>query len=61
MIHLDQSADPAVHELCIRIARKCIDVVRPLLRQEEVRECLRGMYQAAKEEIEKKPVRESEV
>jgi hypothetical protein len=50
-----QSADPAVHNLCIRIARRCTDIIRPLLRQEEVREALTEFYRAARDEIEKRP------
>ena len=48
-----QSSDPAVHAICIRIARRCVGVIEPLLRQEEVREALIEFYRAARTEIEK--------
>lgn len=57
----NQAADPAVHSLCVRLARRFTDIVRPLLRQEEIGECLNEAYLAAREEIEKKPGREPEV
>jgi hypothetical protein len=49
-----QSADPAVHAVCIAIALRCVAVIEPLLRQEEVREALTEFYRAARTEIEKK-------
>ncbi|QEH36600.1 hypothetical protein OJF2_51840 [Aquisphaera giovannonii] len=61
MINRFEPCDPAVHALATRLARKCTDIIRPLLRQEEVGECLREMYFAIRCEIEKKPGRESEV
>jgi hypothetical protein len=61
MITHSESCNPAVHALCIRIARKCTDIIRPLLRQEEVGECLREFYLAAREVIDKPPSREPEV
>jgi hypothetical protein len=61
LIYQNQPCDPAVHSLCMRLARKFTDIVRPLLRQEEVGECLREAYMAAREEIEKKPGREPEL
>lgn len=57
MLQSHQSIDPAVHDLCVRLARRFTDIIRPLLRQEEVGECLREAYTAAREEIEKpKPI-----
>ena len=56
-----QSVDPAVHNLCIAIARRCVAFIEPLLRQEEVNETLTEFYRAARVEIEKKPGREPEV
>lgn len=61
MIHQNEPCDPAVHSLATRLARKCTDIIRPLLRQEEVGECLREMYLAIRTEIEKKPGREPEI
>jgi hypothetical protein len=60
MIQQNQACDPAVHALCMRLARRFTDIIKPLLRQEEVGECLREAYMAAREEIEK-PKREPEV
>jgi hypothetical protein len=45
-------ADPAVHELCVRIARRCVGIVEPLLRQEEVQEAVREFYKACRAEAE---------
>lgn len=56
-----QSADPAVHKLCIAIARRCVEVIEPLLRQEEKREALTEFYRAARMEIEKPQGRQLEV
>jgi len=47
-----QSTDPRTHELCCRIARRCVGVIEPLLRQEEVREALTEFYRAARMELE---------
>lgn len=47
-----QSADPRTHELCVRIAHRCVGVIEPLLRQEEVREALTEFYRAARLEVE---------
>ncbi len=56
-----QSADPAVHRICIEIAKRCVNVIRPLLRQEEVHCALTEFYRAAREAIEKPPGRQPEV
>jgi hypothetical protein len=61
MIRQNDSCNPAVHNLCIAIARKCTDIISPLLGQEEVNECLREMYLAAREILDKPPGREPEV
>lgn len=54
-----QAADPAVHNLCVRIAIRCTEIIKPLLRQEEVREALTEFYRAARLEIEKRePIEE---
>lgn len=57
-IKRSRSADPAVHRVCMELAKRFTDIVRPLLRQEEVGECLRESYTAAREVIEKRPTRE---
>ena len=46
-----RSTDPALHQLCIRIARRCVGVIEPLLRQEEVKEALTAFYEAARTEL----------
>jgi hypothetical protein len=53
MLQSHRSTDAAVHALCIKLARKCTSIIEPLLRQEEIGECLREMYTAIREEIEK--------
>lgn len=59
MIQQNAPCDPAVHALCINLARRCTAIIEPLLRQEEVGECLREMYAAIREELEKpKPTEE---
>ncbi len=58
IIH-DRATDPAVHRVCIDLARRFTDIVRPLLRPEEVGECLRESYAAAREVIEK-PLKQEE-
>lgn len=50
-----QAADPAVHSLAVKIAWACLDVIRPLLRQEEYGEALNEFYRAVRIEIEKRP------
>lgn len=47
-----QSADPRTHDLCVRIARRCVGVIEPLLRREEVREAMTEFYRAARLEVE---------
>lgn len=49
-----QSTDLRTHELCIRIARRCLAVIEPLLRQEEVHEALTEFYRAARLELDKR-------
>ena len=50
-----QSVDPAIHAICIRITRRCVAVIEPLLRQEEKHEALTEFYRAAREVIDKPP------
>jgi len=61
MIQPNAPCDPAVHRVCTEIARKCTGIIQPLLRQEEIGECLREFYLAAREVIEKKATPEPEV
>lgn len=50
----NQPASPEIHALAIRIARACTDIIRPLLRQEEIGDCLGEMYRACRIELEAK-------
>jgi hypothetical protein len=45
--------DPRTHEAAIRIARRCVHIVRALLREEEAFEACREFYQVAREELER--------
>ena len=56
-----RACDPAVHDLCVKLAMKCTLIVTQLLRPEEIGECMREMYAAIRDELEKKPTREPEV
>ena len=42
-----QAADPAVHALCVKIARRCVWIIQAVLREEEridaVRRILSGL------------------
>jgi hypothetical protein len=49
-----QSANPEIHALAIRIAKRCTDIIRPLLRQEEVGDALNEFYRACRTELETK-------
>jgi hypothetical protein len=55
MIQQSAAVDPGIHRICTELAKKCTDIIRPLLRQEEVGECLREFYMAAREVIDKPP------
>jgi hypothetical protein len=56
-----QSADPAVHALSVRIARRCVWVIQAVLREEERGLAVNEFYRVCREEIEKKGTREPEV
>ena len=56
-----QAADPAVHALSVRIARRCVWIIQSVLRDEERGDAAREFYRVCREEIEKKPGREPEV
>ena len=53
--------DPAVHALCIRIAKRCVNIIQTVLRNEEVIEAQREFYRVCREELDKPPGREREV
>lgn len=50
-----QSADPAVHRLCVTIARRCVHVIQAVLREEERIEAAREFYRVAREVLDKPP------
>ncbi len=52
MIIESQAADPATHAAAARIARRCVGIIEPLLRQEEKPEAAREFYIVAREELE---------
>ena len=52
MIVESQAADPAVHAAAVRIARRSVGIIEPLLRQEEKPEAAREFYIVAREELE---------
>jgi hypothetical protein len=59
MIVESQAADPAVHHLCVRIARRCVFIIQAVLREEERIEATREFYRVCREELDKpEPVRE---
>jgi hypothetical protein len=55
MIQQNTPCDPALHDLCVRLARSFTDIVKPLLRQEEVPECMREAYLVARQILDKPP------
>ena len=48
-----QAADPAVHQLSIRIARRCVFIIQAVLREEERGEAMREFYRVCREELDK--------
>lgn len=54
------TTDPAVHRLCIAIARRCVAIIQPLLRREGATRALTE-FRAARAEIKKRPGRGAEV
>lgn len=57
-----QATDPAVHNLCIAIARRCVWVIQAVLRDDERHLAAQEFfYRVCREEIEKKPGQEPEV
>jgi hypothetical protein len=61
MIQHNQPCNPAVHELCIRIARRCVWIIQAVLREEEWGIAREEFYKVCREEIDKKPGRETKV
>ena len=56
-----QATDPAVHNLCITIARRCVWVIQAVLREEERHLAAQEFYRVCREEVGKKPGQEPEV
>ncbi len=56
-----QSADPAVHRVCIEIAKRCVWVIQAVLREEERHLAAQEFYRVCREELDKKPGREPEL
>ena len=56
-----QSADPAIHEVSVNIANRCVWIISALLRDEEKLDAQREFYRVCREELDKKPGREPEV
>ncbi len=52
MIQSNIPADPAIHELAIRLARKCRGIVQACLREEERSEADRCFYEIIREGLE---------
>ena len=48
-----EPADPQTHEACIRIARRCRNVIQACLREEEWAEADREFYRVARDELER--------
>ena len=57
----NQYADPAVHKLCITIARRCVYIIQAILRDDERHLAASEFYRVYREELDKKPEREPEV
>ena len=47
--------DPVSHDLAVRVARRCVGIIEPLLRQEEKPEAAREFYLAVREELTAPP------
>lgn len=48
-----QPCDPAVHRLCVTIAKRCVHIIQAVLREEERGDALREFYRVCREEIDK--------
>jgi hypothetical protein len=53
MIDQSQPAHPMTHAVATAIARRCVEVIENLLRQEEKAEAAREFYLAARAELER--------
>jgi hypothetical protein len=52
MINNNQPCDPRIHEAAVWLARKCVHIIRAVLREEEVIEATRSFYSVIREGIE---------
>jgi hypothetical protein len=50
--HQKTAVDPVIQNTAKRCARRCVAIIEPLLRQEEIGEAMREFYLAIKEELE---------
>lgn len=57
----NQSANPAVHALCVKISKRLVWIIQACLRDEERVEAVRQFYAVLREELDKPPGREEEV
>jgi hypothetical protein len=48
-----QKADPAVHNLCIRITMRCFSIIRVMIPEEATPETLRQFYRVCRELLDK--------
>jgi hypothetical protein len=55
MLIENQSANPAVHALCIKIAKRCVWIIQAVLREEERGLALNEFYRVCREELDKPP------
>ena len=54
MFTSSQPTDAKTHDTAVAIARRCVGIIETILRPEEVQECLREFYAAARLELDKK-------
>jgi hypothetical protein len=53
MVVESASCDPVIHAAAVRISRRCVGIIEPLLRQEEKPEAAREFYLVARDELER--------
>ena len=61
MLQSHQPTDPAVHALCVKIARRCRNIIQACLREEEWGDADMAFFQICLEELSKKPARLEEI
>ena len=52
MIQQNAACDPAIHNLAVRLARKCRNIVQACLREEEWGDADRAFYEVIREGLE---------